>query len=150
MSDANDNKQSERQAKADPAAVDPMSTWRNLSNTTMDTWAKAMVQFVNTDEYAKSTGAMLNAYMEAAAPQKKIYEQMMARALAQSNMPSREDVLTLAERVTNLEMRLDDIDAKLDLLLARPAHAPAPDSSSRASVKKAAGARKPTSARKRK
>jgi hypothetical protein len=81
---------------------------------------------------------MLNAYIEASAPQKKIYEQLVTRALAQSNMPSREDVLNLAERLTNLEMRLDDIDAKLDVLLSArapsPARAAAPVASARDSV----------------
>ena len=32
-------------------------------------------------------------------------------------MPTRTDLLTLAERVTNIEMRLDDMDAKLDQIL---------------------------------
>jgi hypothetical protein len=122
-----------------------MAPWRNMSNAAMDSWAKTMVQLVNTDEYAKTTGALLNAYMEASAPQKQIYEQMMTRALAQSNMPTREDVLSLAERLTNLEMRLDDIDAKLDLLLApstpsKPTATPA--SPARASVEKGFVAKK--------
>ncbi len=29
-------------------------------------------------------------------------------------MPSRADVVSIAERMTNIEMRLDDLDAKLD------------------------------------
>jgi len=47
-------------------------------------------------------------------------------------MPSRADVLSLAERFTNVEMRLDDMDAKLDRIeraltkapIARPARRP--------------------------
>jgi hypothetical protein len=42
----------------------------------------------------------------------------MLRALEQLSMPSRADLISLAERFTNLEMRLDDMDAKLDELLA--------------------------------
>ena len=40
-------------------------------------------------------------------------------------MPSRDDVTRLAERLTNVEMRLDDLDAKLDDILraVRPAAA---------------------------
>jgi hypothetical protein len=48
----------------------------------------------------------------------------MLQALQQLSMPSRADFVALAERVTNMEMRLDDMDAKLDRiekLLARPA-----------------------------
>jgi hypothetical protein len=31
-------------------------------------------------------------------------------------MPSRADVVSIAERMTNIEMRLDDLDAKLDTI----------------------------------
>jgi len=38
----------------------------------------------------------------------------VTQALQQSNMPTRSDVVSLAERLTNIERRLDDLDAKLD------------------------------------
>jgi hypothetical protein len=30
------------------------------------------------------------------------------------NMPTRDDIISLAERLTNIEMRLDDLEAKLE------------------------------------
>ena len=79
---------------------------------------------------------------------------MRTRAAALAKRPSREDVLSIDERMTQMEMRLDDIDAKLDLALGRPAAtspASAPVSPARASVKKRAGAdrKHKTPARKR-
>jgi hypothetical protein len=38
----------------------------------------------------------------------------MLHVLEQLSMPSRADFVGLAERATNIEMRLDDMDAKLD------------------------------------
>ncbi len=38
----------------------------------------------------------------------------MAQAMAQLNLPTRDDVTRIAERLTNIEMRLDDLEAKLD------------------------------------
>jgi hypothetical protein len=38
----------------------------------------------------------------------------MLRVLEQLSMPSRADFIALADRVTNIEMLLDDMDAKLD------------------------------------
>jgi hypothetical protein len=32
-------------------------------------------------------------------------------------MPSRTDIISLAQRITNIEMRLDDMDARLDEIL---------------------------------
>ena len=36
----------------------------------------------------------------------------MTQTLANLNLPSRDDVTRLAERLTNIEMRLDDLDAQ--------------------------------------
>jgi len=47
----------------------------------------------------------------------------MLQALQQLSMPSRADFVGLADRLTNIEMRLDDMDAKLDRienLLTKP------------------------------
>jgi hypothetical protein len=78
---------------------------------------------VNTDAYAKATGTMLDTYLSASSPFRETVEKAMLRALEQLSMPSRADFVGLAERVTNIEMRLDDMDAKLDRierLLTKP------------------------------
>jgi hypothetical protein len=38
----------------------------------------------------------------------------MLKTLEQLSMPSRADIVSIAERMTNIEMRLDDLDTKLD------------------------------------
>jgi hypothetical protein len=42
---------------------------------------------------------------------------MMTQVLTGLNIPMRSDVTSLAERLTNIETRLDDQDAKLDDIL---------------------------------
>lgn len=64
---------------------------------------------------------MLDAWLTASGPFQKILEDSMAKTLAQLNLPSRDEVTRIAERLTNIEMRLDDLDAKLDEVL-RPSH----------------------------
>lgn len=104
---------------------DPMGMLKSVRNENMDVWAKMMVQFVNTEAYADATGKMLDAWLGSSAPFRKLLEDSMTKWLAQLNMPSRDDVTRLAERLTNVEMRLDDLDAKLDDILraVRPAAA---------------------------
>ena len=41
-------------------------------------------------------------------------EGTMTQVLTQLNMPTRTDVTSVAERLTHIEMRLDDLEAKLD------------------------------------
>lgn len=120
---------------ADQAATngnqpDPMAAFRELRDTYLDAWAKAMVETVNSEAYAKTSGAILDTYLTTSAPFRDATEKAMLQALQQLSMPSRAEFVSLAERLTNVEMRLDDMDAKLDRienLLTRPAAAgPAP------------------------
>jgi hypothetical protein len=80
----------------------------------LDSMAKAMVEAVNTESYAAATGAMLNNSLAITAPYREAMEKSMLQMLQQLSLPSRQDIVALAERFANLEMRLDDMDAKLD------------------------------------
>jgi polyhydroxyalkanoic acid synthase PhaR subunit len=95
-------------------AFDPFEAWRKMQEVNMDAWSKAMIQAVNTESYAKATGAFLDVYLTASGPFRETLEKTMRQALQQLSMPTRDDFVTLAERLTNIELRLDDMDAKLD------------------------------------
>jgi hypothetical protein len=96
--------------------VDPMAAFREVRDNYLDAWSKTMVDAVNTEAYAKASGTMLDTYLSASAPFRDFMEKSMLQALQQLSMPSRADVISLAERLTNVEMKLDDMDAKLDKL----------------------------------
>ncbi len=104
-----------------------MEPWRGMRDVYMDAWAKAMVEMVNTEAYAQASGAMLDTYLTVSAPFREAIERAMLKTLEQLAMPSRADVVSLADRMTNIELKLDDLDAKLDgvyALLAKPVSAP--------------------------
>lgn len=93
---------------------DPTGMLKSMRDTNMDAWAKMMVELVHTEAYAESTGAMLDAWLTSSGPFRKAIEDSMAQVLVQLNLPTRDDVTRIAERLTNIEMRLDDLEAKLD------------------------------------
>ena len=93
---------------------DPMEPWRGVRDVYLDAWAKTMVDMVNTEAYAQATGTMLDTYLTVSTPFREAVEKAMLKTLEQLAMPSRADVVSIAERMTNIEMRLDDLDAKLD------------------------------------
>lgn len=97
-----------------PNPFDPLSFWRTTQNASLEAWSKAMIELVNTEAYAEATGRILDSYLSASVPMRKAVEQAMAQVLGQVNMPTRAEVLSLAERMTNIEMRLDDLDARFD------------------------------------
>ncbi|HKR27030.1 MAG TPA: poly(R)-hydroxyalkanoic acid synthase subunit PhaE [Acidobacteriaceae bacterium] len=107
---------SETQEKAS-ATADPFEPFRTMRDSYLDAMAKSMVEAVNSEAYAQATGTMLESYMAAAAPFREAMDKSMKHALQQLSLPSREEVAALAERFANLEMRLDDMDAKLGSIL---------------------------------
>ena len=93
---------------------DPTGMFKGLREANMDAWSKMMIQLVHTDGYARATGAMLDAWLSSSVPFRKALEAAMAQVLAGLNMPTRADVTALAERLTHIELRLDDLEAKLE------------------------------------
>jgi hypothetical protein len=100
--------------KEDTNPFDPTGMFKSMRDAGMETWSKTMIQLVNSDEYAQATAAMLDAWLTTSAPFRKILEGTMTQVLTQLNMPTRTDVTSVAERLTHIEMRLDDLEAKLD------------------------------------
>jgi hypothetical protein len=93
---------------------DPTGLFKTVRDSGMDAWSKAMIQFVNTDAYAKATGVALDTWLTTSAPFRKAFETAITQVLINLNMPIRDDVTRLAERLTEIEKKLDDLDAKLD------------------------------------
>jgi len=93
---------------------DPAGMFQGMRDANMDAWSKMMIQLVNTEAYSQATGTMLDAWLTTSGPFNKAIEKVMTQVLNNLSMPSRADVIRLAERLTNIEMRLDDLDAKLE------------------------------------
>ena len=96
---------------------DPLGFWRTTQDSALDSWSKSMVELVNSQPYAEATARMLDSYLSMSIPMRKLLSQTMEQTLSQFNMPSRTEVISLAERLTNIEMRLDDMDARMDDIL---------------------------------
>jgi hypothetical protein len=97
--------------------ADPFEPFRELRDNYLDAMSKVMINAVNSEEYAEASGAMLNGALTMSAPFREAFEKSMLMALQKLSLPSREDVAALAQRFTNMEMRLDDMDAKLDRIV---------------------------------
>lgn len=98
-------------------SFDPFESFRGMRDAYLNAMSKTMVEAVNSEGYAQATGAMLDYYLTASAPFREAIEKSMLQALQQLSLPSRQEFASLAERFTNVEMRLDDMDAKLDRIL---------------------------------
>ncbi len=97
-----------------PNPLDPFGTLRTMRDASLETWSKIMVDVVNSDAYAQATARWLDTYLTASKPFREAIEATTTRVLTEFNMPTRTDIVRLAERLTNIEMRLDDLDARFD------------------------------------
>jgi len=122
---------------------DPFEAFRGMRDAYLESMSKTMVEAVNSEGYAQATGAMLDYCLSASAPFREMFEKAMAQTLQQLSLPSKQDLVGLSERFTNVEMRLDDLDAKIDRLVhgmakAAPARNTRPKPASRRSAAKPA------------
>ena len=95
-----------------------LKTWKSMRDTSLESWSKMMIDTVNSEDYSQTTGQWLDTYLTLSQPFRRIIDTMMTQVLTGLNMPMRSDVTSLAERLTNIETRLDDQDAKLDDILS--------------------------------
>lgn len=93
---------------------DPFAPLVQFTDRWMKTWSSVMSDMVASESFATTMGEQIEGMLEAT---KLVRQQMkisMEQTLQQMNLPTRDQIVGLAERLTNIEMRLDDLDAKLD------------------------------------
>lgn len=95
---------------------DPWSALDEMRNAYLESAANTMVGFVNTDAYAQWTGLMLDSCLGVIAPMRHAIDKTMPQLLALCGLPSRDEVAIIAGRMTNIEMRLDDMEVKLEAI----------------------------------
>src|SRR4030088_1676971 len=103
-----------KQQSDTPNPLDPFGTLRSMRDASLDTWSRMLIDVVNSDAYAQATAKWLDTYLTVSKPFQQMIETTTTRALTGLNMPTRADVMSIAERLTNIEMRLDDLDVRLD------------------------------------
>ena len=104
---------SQAQTNTEFNPFDPTGMFKDMRDSNMEAWSKIMIDVVNTEAYAESTGAIMDAWLTSSGPFRKAMETHIVQAMAQLNLPTRDDISRLAEQLTNIEMRLDDMDAQL-------------------------------------
>jgi len=89
---------------------------RGVRDSAMEDLAKVTLAWTSSDTYQAINASISKPTLLAAAIFRKAADSAMADLLARLNLPSREDVLALSQRLTRIEMVLDDVGAGLDQL----------------------------------
>jgi polyhydroxyalkanoate synthesis regulator phasin len=100
--------------KPENAGSDPLAPLVEFYDNWTKSWSGAMSEMVASKSFADSMSKQVESNLEALALVRRQVDGIMEQYLQQMNLPSRKEVISLAERLTKLEMSVDDLDAKLD------------------------------------
>jgi hypothetical protein len=89
---------------------------RGMRDSMMEDLAKVTLAWTSSDGFQTINAVISKPTLLTAAIFRKATESAMADVLAKLNLPSREDVLALSQRLTRIEMALDDVGAGMDQL----------------------------------
>lgn len=98
---------------------DPMAMWRDWVATSERQWNQFLNSAMATDEFSQAMGRFMDVYLG----MQKNMNEVMGKYLQAANLPTRDDVLGLGERLTALEERLIRMETMIAALAA--ANAPA-------------------------
>ena len=90
-------------------ALDPMKGWRDWFIQSEREWSEALTKLMKDDVSARAIGQQIHAALH----QQQMLTQGMASPLAMLNMPTRDDLVGLAERLGRLEDAVARIEAGL-------------------------------------
>jgi hypothetical protein len=89
---------------------------RGVRDSAMEDLAKVTLAWTSSDTFQALNAVVSKPAMLTTALFRKASESAMTDLLARLNLPSREDVLALSQRLTRIEMTLDDLGAGMDQL----------------------------------
>jgi hypothetical protein len=109
---------------------DPMALWRDM----LSQWETNVNALANktmaSDEFSSSMHGSMGGMLKL----QDTMKQFMATYLANANLPSRAEVLAIAERIGGLEARLDRMTALLERIAAAPPRGDAGATTSTAAI----------------
>ncbi|GAC1582216.1 MAG: hypothetical protein NVS3B7_17540 [Candidatus Elarobacter sp.] len=91
-------------------AKDPLALWRDM----LSQWESAVNSLANKTMSSNEYSSSMNGAMGLSLRMQESVREFMAAYLATTNLPSRTEVLAIAERLGALETRLDRITALLE------------------------------------
>lgn len=114
-------------------APDPFALWRDWLSQSERQWNEFFNEMMGTDEFGHAMGSMMEAYLNT----QRNFSDAFGRYFSSINMPTRTDILTLGNRLTEIEERLTNIETILR------GFAPAPAGEAEAPKKRPARTKKP-------
>jgi hypothetical protein len=112
-------KKVEKPTAAESTVADPFAQMIQFYDSYAKSWSEVMSGAVASKGVAEAIGQQMEGSLEALTLWRKQMGTVFEQYLQQMSLPTKGQVVSLAERLTNVEMAIADIDEKLDELLDR-------------------------------
>ena len=103
--------------KKEKPEVDPLGPMMQFYDAWAKSWSGAMSETVASERFAETMAQQMESGLETMALIRRQVGETMEQYLHQMSLPTRDEVLGLADRLTKIEMAIDDVDAKMDEVL---------------------------------
>jgi hypothetical protein len=110
----NENEKKQAEGKT---SIDPFAQMFQFYDNFQKSWSGVVSETVSSKGFAESMGQQLESSLDTMTLFRRQFGDMMEQYLQQMSLPTRKDVIAIGKRLTQLELRIDDIDAKLDELM---------------------------------
>ena len=97
--------------------IDPFTQMFKYYEMLSSSWAKVMSDSFANKTFAESMGEQIEGSLDAFSLIRRQYSDFVEQYLAQLNIPTHKDITNLAERLTKMEMDIDDLNDKIDQVL---------------------------------
>lgn len=102
-----------------PASPELMTQWKQFIDQWIAAWSRVLEQTMGTEAFAQVLGRQLDASLTAAGPAKKAADQQAEASLASLGMPSRSQVIGVAQQVAQLEEKVEGVEDRLDAVVKK-------------------------------
>ncbi len=96
---------------------DVMGQWKQFLDQWIAAWSKVFEQAMGTEAFAQALGKQLETFLNVGGPAKKTAEQQIEAGVAGLGLPSRNQVIGLAQQIIQLEDKVDGLEDRLDAVL---------------------------------
>lgn len=103
--------------------IDPVQAWRDWFVANEREWSESLTRLMKDDTVARSVGKEINSALLG----QQMFTQQLAGPLAAMNLPTREDMVALGERLGQLE----DAVARIEAMMVQTRHATLTDPTTR-------------------
>ena len=102
-------------------AVSPdlMTQWKQFLDQWIAAWSKVLEQAMGTEAFAQVLGKQLEGFLNTANPVKKAAEQQIEATLSGLGVPSRSQVVGIAQQIVQLEEKVEGVEDRIEAVLRR-------------------------------